>query len=58
MLYMLLILTSGQVHKTWPVIHWAVKMSLISTAEADQLNVNSTESRVKSTLITTVNAIT
>lgn len=33
-------------------------MPLLSTAEADQLNVNSTESRVKSTLISSVNAIT
>lgn len=56
--YMLLILTSGQVHKTWPVIHWAVEMPLLFTAEADHLNVNKTESGVKSTLITSVNAIT
>lgn len=58
MLYMLLILTSGQVHKKWPVIHQAVKMPLLSTAQAAQLNVSSTESGVKSTLITSVSAIT
>lgn len=33
-------------------------MPLLTTAEADQLNVNSTESKVKSTLITSVNAVT
>lgn len=33
-------------------------MPLLSTAEADQLDVNSTESGVKNTLITNVNAIT
>lgn len=31
-------------------------MSLLSTAEADQLNVNKTESGLKSTLIASVNA--
>lgn len=33
-------------------------MPLLSTAEAEQLNVNKTESGVKSTLISSVNAIT
>ena len=55
--YRLLIWSSGQVHKSWPVIHRAVKTSVLSSAEAAQLNVNSTESGVKSTLITSVGVI-
>lgn len=38
-------------------MHWAVKIPLFSLSEAAQLNVNSTESGVKSTLITSVGVI-
>lgn len=57
MLYMLLIWSSGQVQKSWPVIHQAVKIPLLSSAEAAQPNANSTESGVKSALIASVSVI-
>lgn len=55
--YRLLIWRSGQGHTFSPVIHWTVKIPLLSSAEAAHLNVNSTESGVKSTLFTSVGVI-